>query len=323
MICKPLKFILLLLLTGILAGAGMDIPYLTGRVNDNAHVLTGNQLDSLSEMLLRHENLTTNQVVVLTIASLEGNNIEDYAYRVFNEWGLGQKGQDNGVLIVVAPNDRRMRIEVGYGLEAVLTDLTTSHIIQNVMAPRFREGDFNSGIMEGTRAVVNVLEGKNSMDLPVTIDGTGSEAPGFYNDFTPDMTITERILIGSFIFGIIGLFTVMGILTPGFGWFIYFFLIPFWAMFPIVVLGTKGALICLITYLISYPAAKLYVNQTEWYKKARKDLRTTGSASVGGLTFSSGSSGSSWSSGSSSSSGSRSFSGGGGRSGGGGSSGGW
>ena len=323
MIYKSFKFILLLLLAGILAGAGIDVPYLTGRVNDNAHVLTGDHITMLSQMLQEHENLTTNQVVVLTIASLDGNNIEDYAYRVFNEWGLGQKGKDNGVLIVVAPNDRRMRIEVGYGLEADLTDLTASHIIQNVMAPRFRENDFNSGIMNGARAVINTLEGKNAMDIPASEGGTGGETSGFFNDDKPDLTLTERILIGSFIFGIIGLFTVMGIFTPGFGWFLYFFLIPFWAMFPIVVLGTKGALICLITYLTGYPAVKLYFNRTEWYKKAKTDLKNTGSASIGGFTFSSGSSGSSWSSGSGSSSGSRSFSGGGGRSGGGGSSGGW
>lgn len=316
-------YTIMLLLTGTFTGLGIEVPYLTGRVNDNAHILASEHITMLSDMLREHENLTTNQVVVLTVASLEGNNIEDYAYRVFNEWALGQKGKDNGILILVAPNDRKMRIEVGYGLEATLTDMTASRIIQNVMAPRFREGDFNSGIFEGTKAVINTLEGKNAMETQDPEDGISNESSSLFTDDGPDLTITERILVGSFVFGIIGLFTVLGIFTPGFGWFLYFFLIPFWGMFPIVVLGTKGALICLITYLIVYPAAKLYVNRTDWYKKAKNDLRTTGSANIGGLTFSSGSSGSSWSSGSSSSSGSRSFSGGGGRSGGGGSSGGW
>lgn len=320
---KPHIFIVILFLAGTLTGLGIEVPILTGRVNDNAHVLSGNHVTMLSDILREHENLTTNQVVVLTVASLEGSNIEDYAFRVFNEWALGQKGRDNGILILVAPNDRKMRIEVGYGLEPVLPDLTASRIIQNVMAPRFREGDFNSGIFEGTKAVIQTLEGKNLMDDPAFEDQFGSESQSFFNDDQSGLTITERILIGFFVFGIIGLFTVVGIFTPGFGWFLYFFLIPFWAMFPIVVFGTKGALICLITYLTGYPAAKLYVNRTDWYKKAKNDLRTTGSASIGGLTFSSGSSGSSWSSGSSSSSGGRSFSGGGGRSGGGGSSGGW
>ncbi|MEA3462437.1 MAG: YgcG family protein, partial [Bacteroidota bacterium] len=135
-----------------------------------------------------------------------------------------------------------------------------------------------------------------------------------------DMSWGTRILIGAFIFGIIVWFTLVGIATPGFGWFLYLFLIPFWATFPIIVLGTKATLVVFIIYLIGYPAAKLYIRKTPWFKKAKSDLRTKGKASIGGFTFSSGSSGGSWSSGSSSSGG---FSGGGGSSGGGGASGGW
>jgi uncharacterized protein len=130
----------------------------------------------------------------------------------------------------------------------------------------------------------------------------------------------ERILLGAFIFGIIGLFTVMGIITPGMGWFLYFFLIPFWATFPIMVVGIQGTLIILITYVIGFPVAKLLLKNTDWYKKAGHDLRTKGKASIGGFSFSSGSSGSS---GGSWSSGSSGFSGGGGSSGGGGASGSW
>jgi uncharacterized protein len=135
----------------------------------------------------------------------------------------------------------------------------------------------------------------------------------------PDLPLTQRILFGCFIFGIIGLFTMIGVFTPGgTSWFLYFFLIPFWAMFPIVVVGTHGALICLISYLVLFPASKLFLRNKEWYKKAKKDLKTKGHASIGGFTLSSGGSGSSWSSG-----GGSSFSGGGGSSGGGGASGSW
>ena len=102
------------------------------------------------------------------------------------------------------------------------------------------------------------------------------------------MPLTERILFGAFIFGIIGLFTVVGVLTPGVGWFLYFFLIPFRAMFPIIIIGTKGTLTSLITYLIAYPAAKLMLKKTPWYQKAAMDLRTKGHASIGGFSFSSG-----------------------------------
>jgi uncharacterized protein len=297
-----------------------DVPFLTGRVTDNAYLLSSETHSLLTDSLKAHEMRTTNQVVILTIPAIGGESIEEYANRVFNEWKLGQQGKDNGVLIIVVPDERRMRIEVGYGLEGILTDLTASRIIQFVMTPKFRDGDYEGGIVDGALTVIDILEG-GYLDEGLTFGETGdSEGAGLSGLDNPDLTITERILFGAFIFGIIGLFTVIGIMTPGFGWFLYVFLIPFWAMFPIVVFGTRGALICLISYLIIYPGAKLFLNKSEWYNKAKANLKTKGKASIGGFTFSSGSSGSSWSSGGGSSGG---FSGGGGRSGGGGSSGSW
>jgi uncharacterized protein len=309
-----------LLITVFVTGAA-DIPFLTGRVTDNAQILSPEVNRLLSDSLKMHEHRTTNQVAVLTIPTLEGESIEDYANRVFNEWKLGQKGKDNGVLILIVPSEKRMRIEVGYGLEGTLTDLVASRIIQYIMTPRFREGDYDGGITEGVLAVISILEGGYVEEAAGLIgDDASSDGTGFSAMDSPDLSITERILFGAFIFGIIGLFTVLGILTPGFGWFLYFFLIPFWAVFPIIVVGTRGALVCLIIYLIVYPAAKLTLKHTEMYKKAEKDLSTKGHASIGGFTFSSGGSRGSWSSGGSSGGG---FSGGGGRSGGGGSSGSW
>ncbi len=312
--------LLLVLLVAPNVATGIEIPYLTGRVNDNAGILSEQARQSLSEQLREHEERTGNQVVVLTIPSLQGEGIEEYANLVFNEWKLGQQGQDNGILIVVVPDERRMRIEVGYGLEPTLTDLQAGRIIQDIMAPRFREGDYDAGITEGAMAVVQVLEGQELPESVYQDESSGSSLSGLSELESPDMPLGMRILLGAFIFGIIGLFTIIGIMTPGFGWFLYLFLIPFWAMFPIVVVGTKGALVLFIIYLIGYPVSKLYLRTTPWFKKARKDLRTKGKASIGGFSFSSGGSGSSWSSGSSSSGG---FSGGGGSSGGGGASGGW
>lgn len=312
--------LLLVLLVTPNVAKGIEIPYLTGRVNDNAGILSEQARQSLSEQLKNHEERTGNQVVVLTIPSLQGEGIEEYANLVFNEWKLGQQGQDNGILIVVVPDERRMRIEVGYGLESTLTDLQAGRIIQDIMAPRFREGDYDAGITEGSMAVVQVLEGQELPEAVYQDESSGSSLSGLSELESPDMPLTMRILLGAFIFGIIGLFTIIGIMTPGFGWFLYLFLIPFWAMFPIVVVGTKGALVLFIIYLIGYPVSKLYIRTTPWFKKAKSDLRTKGKASIGGFSFSSGGSGSSWSSGSSSSGG---FSGGGGSSGGGGASGGW
>jgi uncharacterized protein len=310
------KFFLLpiLLLTGsILMGA--DIPYLTGRITDNAQILSPETHQSLTEILKEYEDRTTNQIAVLTVPTLDGESIEEYAVKVFDAWKLGQKGKDNGILIIVVPNDHRLRIEVGYGLEPILTDGMAGEIIRTVMTPRFREGDYDSGITDGALAVMTVLEGGT---LPETAADTGTSGGSSPLNFQgPNLGIMERILIGAFIFGIIGLFTVIGIFTPGIGWFLYFFLIPFWATFPIIVLGTRGAFACLVAYAIGFPITKLFIKNTKWYKKAKKDLRIKGRASIGGFSFSSGSSGHSWSSGGSS------FSGGGGSSGGGGASGSW
>ncbi len=317
---NPVIILTIAMLLSAFAVPDTDVPFLTGRVTDNAYLLSPETNSLLTDSLKAHEIRTTNQVVILTIPAIGGESIEEYANRVFNEWKLGQEGKDNGVLIIVVPEERRMRIEVGYGLEGVLTDLTASRIIQFVMTPKFKDGDYDGGIVDGTLAVIDILEG-GYLDEGLAFGEMGdSEGTGLSGLDDPDLTITERILFGAFIFGIIGLFTVIGIMTPGFGWFLYIFLIPFWAMFPIIIVGTKGALVCLISYLVLYPGTKLFLNKSEWYKKAKTDLKTKGKASIGGFTFSSGSSGSSWSSGSGSSGG---FSGGGGRSGGGGSSGSW
>lgn len=171
------------------------------------------------------------------------------------------------------------------------------------MTPKFKNGDYDGGITDGALAVISILEGGYVEEASGMIDeDASSKGLGLSDLEGPDISITERILFGAFIFGIIGLFTVLGIITPGFGWFLYFFLIPFWATFPIVVVGTKGTLILLISYLIIYPLAKLILKNTDRYQKAMMDLKTKGRASIGGFTFSSGGSGGSWSSGSGSSS---------------------
>lgn len=315
---RALQIIIPLILALPARTLAIEIPYLTGRVNDYAQILTPETSRMLSDSLREHEARTGNQVVILTISTLNGENIEDYANTVFNTWKLGKKDKNNGILIVVVPDDRCMRIEVGYGLEGTMTDLMSSRIIRNVMTPKFKDGDYNGGIADGVSAVLIVLQGGELSDEAGIDDEIPSQSltGGIQR---PDMSVAERILFGCFIFGIIGLFTFLGIFTPGgSSWFLYFFLIPFWAMFPIIIVGPQGALICLCTYLLLFPIAKLFLRRTKWYQKAKNDLRQKGTASIGGFTFSTGGSGSSWSSGSGSS-----FSGGGGSSGGGGASGSW
>jgi uncharacterized protein len=298
------------------AALAMEVPYLTGRITDEAEILSPEARRQIGARLQAHEEATSDQVAVLTIPSLEGEGIEEFALRVFDAWQLGRKGKDNGVLLVVAPGDRRMRIEVGYGLEGHLTDLEAGRIVRGIMAPRFKAEDFDGGVAQGVEAILAQLSGDDA-PLPEATDASPRRESFFQG---PDLPIVERLLFGAFIFGIIGLFTVIGVLTPGVGWFLYFFLIPFWAMFPTVVLSPSGTLTLLVVYLVAYPLVKVWLARRPWYRQARQELLSKGRATIGGFSVSSGGrSGSGfWSS-----SGGGGFSGGGGRSGGGGSSGSW
>ena len=297
-----------------------DVPFLTGRVVDNAEVLKADTRRRLAEQLQAHERKTTNQVAVLTVPTIHGESVEEYAVRVFEQWKLGGKGKDNGVLVVVVPQDRRLRIEVGYGLEGTLTDAAASRIIRDVMTPRFRQGDYDGGISQGVGAVLAHLEGKTTAGGAESSPRAQARQSEFLK--APAMALHEKVLFGAFIFGIIGLFTFLGIVTPGMGWFLYFFLIPFWAMFPVMIFGSGITFYILIAYLIGFPLAKLFVSRSATYRKAVEDLKKKGRATIGGFTV--GGSGGGWSSsGGSWSSVGGGFSGGGGSSGGGGASGSW
>lgn len=135
------------------------MPALSGRVVDNADMLTDGQESLLVADLAAFEERSSDQVVVATILSLQGENLEDYANRLFRHWELGQKDINNGVLLLVSKADRKIRIEVGYGLEGTLTDALAKTIIETVMVPRFREGEFGNGIIEGSSFIVKVLSG--------------------------------------------------------------------------------------------------------------------------------------------------------------------
>ncbi len=136
-----------------------DFPPLTGRVVDGADLLGSLAKRQLTEQLAAHEAATTNQVVVVTLASLQGRTIEEFGYRLGRHWGIGQKGRDNGVLLIVAPAERKVRIEVGYGLEGSLTDAAASAIIQQEILPRFREDNYEAGIDNGVTAILGTIAG--------------------------------------------------------------------------------------------------------------------------------------------------------------------
>jgi uncharacterized protein len=137
----------------------LDVPPLTGRVVDLAQVLPVDLAASLARDLEAHESKTSNQVVVLTLPSLEDEPLETFSHRVATTWKLGQKGTENGVLLLLALRERKVRIEVGYGLEGTLTDLRSAHIIRQEIVPRFRSGDLPGGIAAGVQAILNTIEG--------------------------------------------------------------------------------------------------------------------------------------------------------------------
>lgn len=150
---------LMLLLIAPVVFSAPEFPPLSGRVVDQAGILTAQTRQQLTQMLEAHEQASSNQVVVVTLKSLQGYAIDDYGYQLGRHWGIGQKGRDNGALLIVAPNERKVRIEVGYGLEGDLTDARANRIIQTVILPRFRTGDFEAGILAGTQALLASIEG--------------------------------------------------------------------------------------------------------------------------------------------------------------------
>jgi len=151
-----LAILVAILLTGV--AFAQDFPQPTGRlVNDFAGVLSPGAEAQLENRLLQLEKDTTDEVAVVTVVSLEDSPIEDYASELFQKWGIGKKGKDNGVLFIVAPNERKVWIEVGYGLEPVLTDGRSGRILDNEVLPGFREGDYETGITNGVIAIEGYL----------------------------------------------------------------------------------------------------------------------------------------------------------------------
>ncbi|HEU0117132.1 MAG TPA: TPM domain-containing protein [Alphaproteobacteria bacterium] len=147
------------------AWAALTFPALTGRVVDDAHILNASTIETLTQKLAAYEAGTTNQVVVVTLPSLQGTSIEDYGYQLGRVWKIGQKDTNNGTLLIVAPTEHKVRIEVGYGLEGTLTDALSSQIISGIILPDFRAGKMNDGVVDGTQAILDVLGGKSNQQL--------------------------------------------------------------------------------------------------------------------------------------------------------------
>ncbi len=159
MLIKRILLLIILLLMPLQLLA-LDVPQLSGRVNDHAGMLSPEASSRLDQKLAAFERDQTTQIVVLTVPSLQGDDIDQFTIRVADQWKIGQKGTDNGVLLVLAQAERKVRIEVGLGLQGVLPDITAAQIIRNVMGPLLKAGNFDQGIAAGVDGIMAATKGE-------------------------------------------------------------------------------------------------------------------------------------------------------------------
>ncbi|WCM52689.1 TPM domain-containing protein [Pseudomonas sp. WJP1] len=166
--------VLVLWVFALAALADLKFPELTGRVVDNAQMIEPSVREQLTQQLQAHEKVTGEQLVVVTLPDLQGTDIADFGYQLGRYWGIGQKDKNNGALLIVAREERKLRIEVGYGLEDRLTDAQSSVIIHQVITPAFKAGNYSKGISDGVAAMLVVLGG-NPLDEPSTVYESGGD----------------------------------------------------------------------------------------------------------------------------------------------------
>jgi len=173
------KYLLIIILAILILPASwayaLEVPELKGRVNDYGDMISPEAESLIEERLKSFEESDSTQVVILTVNSLEGDALEDFTIRVAEKWKIGQTKKDNGVILFASKSDRRMRIEVGRGLEGVLTDLLSGRILDNVIRPKFKAGDFDGGFLDGTGSIIQACRGEFKNDSPpASSSGNGS-----------------------------------------------------------------------------------------------------------------------------------------------------
>ncbi len=212
--------VLFILLSNV-ARSEPTFPELTGRIVDNANMLDHTREQRIKNLLTEHENATTNQVVVVTLLGLGGYDIETYGYQLGRAWEIGQEGKDNGVLLIVAKKERKVRIEVGYGLEGTLTDAISAHIINRIIVPKFKQGKFGKGIEKGTAAIIQALSGQYSM-TDNSRETDKFKAADKAREIDTDNYDSDNIGIGMIMFLMYFAFIVFGLILTKilkkFGW---------------------------------------------------------------------------------------------------------
>jgi uncharacterized protein len=197
---------LAVLLCAVATAVSVNYPALTGRIVDQANIISADARNAIEPKLADLEAKSGIQLVVATVTSLEGQEIEPYANELFRSWKLGQKDKNNGVLLLVAPNEHRVRIEVGYGLEGTLTDALSTVIITNAITPRFKTGDFNGGIARGVDDIVTIL---------TTDAAEWQQRPALRLDSAPTSGPPAWLIIAGIV-----IFLGLMIASPGFRWLV-------------------------------------------------------------------------------------------------------
>jgi len=285
-------FLALLLCFSFAAAADVAVPPLVGRVVDQTATLSGSEIDALQQTIRSFEQSKGSQIAVLIVPTTEPESIEQYSIRVAEAWKIGRKKIDDGALLLVAKNDRKLRIEVGYGLEGALTDVTSKRIIDEVITPNFRRGDFAGGIAQGVSSMMRIIEGEKLPAPPPP--PRQQQSSDWVNHLDPGIIIFGAVFMGGILRALLG--RLLGAAATG---------------------GIVGVLAWLAAGSL---AASFFAAGIVFVIALFVDLSSRGSSSGGGWSSGSSSSGGSWSSGSSDSGG---FSGGGGSFGGGGASGSW
>jgi len=303
-LCSIVGFI-----SGISRADAQSLPDPVGKVNDFAGALEASQRATLESQLEDLERETSAEVALVTVPTLDGRSVEEYANALFNTWGIGKQGRDNGVLVLVAVQDRTMRIEVGYGLEGVLSDGLAGALMRETFLPRFRDDDYRAGILDGMTRVIDIVRRAEPL-TPAQLAALEQSAAAARKSWAWLWFMAIFAGLGSFMAGTaagakVAVQLVFGIIFAGAALVLSTFIMPIAA---VVVLGLFAAAITVLGFRMA--------QKPDW----RLTLRGTGKSSGGQGWLASGGRGVSSSSGSSSG-GSRSF--GGGRSGGGGASGRW
>lgn len=226
----------MIFLTAAPAGA-IEVPYLGGRVNDLANMMSPDSEQRVEQLLTQLEQQTGAQVAVLTVASLEGDPIEDFSLRVAETWKLGRGQFDDGALLVISRDDRLMRLEVGYGLEGAIPDILAGRILDEQLRPRFRNGDFGGGIEAAAASIATLVSGEGELPPP-TRSSRGSWDPG--------ALLMIFLIVGNIFLGLVR--------APGkVAWVIYVLLMPLVGFLPGALLSARAGWIALGLWIIGFP----------------------------------------------------------------------